>query len=475
MMLNIFGRRELNNEFGVWYSASLQPLFTPDVHFFGMLRHYSWVFSTCFVGGLILGAIGHSFMMMIAWLVALCLFGFLVRKAVLARKPKFRPIQKDLVIYKDDNGLVQVSDGGLESEAVIYYAEYPRQVDVRYFKTGDRYQAGADKQGELLEAVLGMELVRQSDGVTKGEGGKKPMQYVQYTFNKQRGEHEVVSALPVEDDAMKFDVSRGFTVDLRKNYSQLVSGASGAGKSYYTYYYLTRFISQTVTSDGIARHAELFAIDPKMSDLYKLCQVTGMPREHYGSTNAEAFAIAKRFRAEVDRRKEIYNKSTAFDTVVADLGLPPLLLVIEEFSSLITSMDKKQRADFEAMLMQIVQMGRQLSMGLLIVMQSPKSEDLNTSIRANLATAVHLGVPTPQVAQMMFGTSDLPAIGSEKGAGLVSLEKGAPIKFRAPEFGGDVFSTIMPVWEAVAKTYEGSAVSDDDNPATSTKDWEELL
>ncbi|MBF4176234.1 hypothetical protein LacP0543_16070, partial [Lactobacillus paracasei subsp. tolerans] len=99
MMLNIFGRRELNNEFGVWYSASLQPLFTPDVHFFGMLRHYSWVFSTCFVGGLILGAIGHSFMMMIAWLVALCLFGFLVRKAVLARKPKFRPIQKDLVSY----------------------------------------------------------------------------------------------------------------------------------------------------------------------------------------------------------------------------------------------------------------------------------------------------------------------------------------------------------------------------------------
>ena len=230
----------------------------------------------------------------------------------------------------------------------------------------------------------------------------------------------------------------------------LVSGSSGAGKSYSTYFIVSRFISQTVCG----RHAKIFVIDPKMSDIYKLCQLSGIPVSNYGTTNEDAFRIVRRYLKEMERRMIIYNESDLFDSIAIDLGLPPLLLVIEEYSSLVASMDIKGKKDFENMVGVIAQKARSLSMGVCIVMQQPRSDSLGTHIREQLAHAIFLGVPTRESSQMMFGTTDVPNVKKDKGVGLYSTEREPPKEFQAPIFDRDVFEIILPVWECAAKDYK---------------------
>lgn len=149
----------------------------------------------------------------------------------------------------------------------------------------------------------------------------------------------------------------------------------------------------------------------------------------------------------------IYNQSDLFDSVGIDLGFPPLLLIIEEYSSLVASMDGKAKKDFENMLAIVAQKARSLSMGVCIVMQQPRSDSLSTNIREQLAHAIFLGMPTRESSQMMFGTTDVPNVKKDKGVGLYSTEREPPKEFQAPIFDRDVFETILPVWECAAKDY----------------------
>ncbi|KAA8701190.1 cell division protein FtsK [Lactococcus lactis subsp. hordniae] len=266
---------------------------------------------------------------------------------------------------------------------------------------------------------------------------------VLYSFIKEKPLRKQIStSLPAQDDGLLIDIYGDFVINLRHNYSMLVSGASGAGKSYFTYYWLTRFISQTVEG----KHAKLFAIDPKQSDLYKLCRQAGMPTENFGTTNAEAFKMVRAYLNEMENRMAVYDESPAFDSVGIDIGLEPTLLVIEEYSSLVASMDSKEKKDFESMVAVISQKARSLSMGVLIVMQQPRADSLSSNIREQTVNSIFLGNPSKESAGMMFGTTDLPEVRG-KGVGIYSIERGTPKEFESPQFNGDVFEIILPVWK----------------------------
>ena len=150
----------------------------------------------------------------------------------------------------------------------------------------------------------------------------------------------------------------------------------------------------------------------------------------------------------------IYNQSDLFDSIGIDLGLPPLLLLIEEYSSLVASMDSKAKKDFENMVAIVAQKARSLSMGVCIVMQQPRSDSLSTNIREQLVNAIFLGPsPSKECSTMMFGTTDVPNVKKDKGVGFYSTEREPPKEFHSPMFDRDVFETILPVWECAAKDY----------------------
>ena len=330
-------------------------------------------------------------------------------------------------------------DGAIFRSAKFNYQLNDVSIVVQALKSGDEFSIEMDNLDVLLSSALGISLSSKEIYAT----------HVEYVFVYRPPERQHITSLPLEDDSLIIKIYDEFVIDVRKNYNLLISGSSGAGKSYSTYFIVSRFISQTVCG----RHAKIFVIDPKMSDIYKLCQRSGMPVGNYGTSNEDAFRIVRQYINEMNRRMEIYNKSDLFDSIGIDLGLPPLLLIIEEYSSLVASVDSKAKKDFENMVAIVAQKARSLSMGVCIVMQQPRSDSLSTNIREQLAHAIFLGMPTRESSQMMFGTTDVPNVKKDKGVGLYSIEREPPKEFQAPIFDRDVFEIILPVWECAAKDY----------------------
>ncbi|CGG07813.1 FtsK/SpoIIIE domain-containing protein [Streptococcus pneumoniae] len=339
-------------------------------------------------------------------------------------------------------------DGAILRSAKFNYQLNDVSIVIHALKSGDEFTKEMDNLDVLLSSALGISLSSKEIYAT----------HVEYVFVYKQPERLHVTSLPLEDGSLKIKIYDDFVIDLRKNFSMLISGASGSGKSFFTYYYLTRFISQTVNG----KHAKIYVIDPKLSDIYKLSKLSGLPVENYGTTNEDAFRIVRHYINEMNRRMEIYNKSDLFDSIGIDLGLPPLLLVIEEYSSLVASMDSKAKKDFENMVAIVAQKARSLSMGVCIVMQQPRSDSLSTNIREQLVNAIFLGAPTRESSQMVFSTTDVPKVKKDKGVGLYSVDKESPKEFHSPMFNRDVFEVIFPVWEWAAKNYAKDYMKDED-------------
>ncbi|VJI58134.1 FtsK/SpoIIIE protein [Streptococcus pneumoniae] len=339
-------------------------------------------------------------------------------------------------------------DGAILRSARFNYQLNDVSIVIQALKSGDEFTREMETLEVLLSSTLGISLSSKEIYAT----------HVEYVFVYRQPERLHVTSLPLEDDSLKIKIYDDFVIDLRKNFSMLISGASGSGKSFFTYYYLTRFISQTVNG----KHAKIYVIDPKFSDIYKLCEFSGFPVENYGTTNEDAFRIVRHYINEMNRRMEIYNKSDLFNSICIDLGFPPLLLIIEEYSSLVASMDAKAKKDFENMVAIVAQKARSLSMGVCIVMQQPRSDSLSTNIREQLVNAIFLGAPTRESSQMVFGTTDVPKVQKGKGVGLYSIEREPPKEFHSPMFDRDVFETIFSVWECAAKDYAKDYMKDED-------------
>lgn len=349
------------------------------------------------------------------------------------------PLDSVLLEVLATNDLV---DEELALSASLSYEITPEEIIVVGLKDGTKLVSKLEELDKNMEAALKVPLNRKV--ITHDR--------VEYHFLLSTPTRKKISSLTMNDSQLKIEIYKGFEINLRNNYSMLLSGASGSGKSYFTYFFLTRFISQTLEG----KHAKLYIIDPKRSDLYKLARTAGLPEEMYGTSNSEAFQIVREYLAEMNRRMELYDQSLVFDSVGIDIGLEPTLLIVEEYSSLIASFDNKQKKEFENMVAIIAQKARSLSMGLLLVMQQPRSDSLSTNIREQLSNSIFLGNPSREAAGMMFGTTEIPTV-TGKGAGSFSIERAAPQPFESPQFKEDVFDTILPVWKHAAASYHSES------------------
>ena len=437
-MTSLFGFKQ-ENELGTLYIVSLAQFYKKRLTWFAYFKRLGLLSLAILVLSMFFGLNGNygiaNFILTFYCLGAIVTIFIRLKKRLF---PNYKPFEPTLRNFIYQNKLYEESNGHLISEIRLAYIEDASELRIIVEKNGDRYQKLSNQLGEPLESKLSMQLYETNETID----------YIEYIFLKFDIKREQIVSLPKEDDSLLIQIHGDFKVNLRNNYSMLVSGSSGAGKSYFTYFYLTRFISQIVNG----KHAKIMAIDPKQSDLYKLFRKANMPIEAYGASNADAFRIAKKYLAEMERRMALYDESSAFDSVGIDIGLEPTLLVIEEYSSLVASMDSKQKKEFENMVAIIAQKARSLSMGILIVMQQPRADSLSSNIREQLQNSVFLGNPSKESAGMMFGTTDVPQV-SGKGVGMYSIERGAPKLFESPQFEDNAFEAILPVWEHVAHSY----------------------
>ena len=200
----------------------------------------------------------------------------------------------------------------------------------------------------------------------------------------------------------------------------LISGSSGSGKSY---------LVNEIVVQAIIKEWEVTILDLKRSyGLYKTFTDYSYELDDIlqklKSVESEMFLRMEQLQPELDKNPRV---------LAVDIGYKPKLVIIEEYISLQSSLDKKQKEELERIVKNISVLARQSNIHLMLVMQSAGTENIQSTTRSNL-TKVLLGNAQSNILAATFGTGvDIPNINTKlnKGEGLIQLDR--ITMFRVPE------------------------------------------
>lgn len=212
---------------------------------------------------------------------------------------------------------------------------------------------------------------------------------------------------------------RKHVVNLNDHPHILLSGSSGSGKSY---------LANELVIQAIFKQYEVVILDIKRSyGLYK------EHAEYYYETDTILQKIRDIENEMSERMEKLQPELDKNPHVLAvDIGYRPKLVVIEEYISLLSSMDKKQKEEMERIVKNISVLARQSNIHMLMVMQSAGTENINSTTRSNM-TKILMGRAQSNILNATFGNSgvDIPTTQLNKGEGLIQLDRITVI--RVPE------------------------------------------
>ena len=302
----------------------------------------------------------------------------------------------------------------------IFYKEDSKKVYVRIAKLGDRFTKIASILGENLESTLGLEL----------DSTNSTVDYFEYVFLKERDKRIDLSS-SINNQQINSDViqiSGNISYKLSKTPHSLIVGGTGSGKSFF-------ILGKIVSYLSLTPQAELYIIDPKKADLSLLRFIEGMENRVVTEPNQIAKMLREVVEIMEDRYKTYFNDISAFGKDYIDFGLPPVIVVFDEFSAFLHSVDKKLSKEVLDYIFTIVMKGRQAGIQVEILMQRPSADDLPTNIRAQIGFKAGLGAMDKIGYNMIFDINDIEyKTVTEKGGGYIQIDgiHTAPVYFETP-------------------------------------------
>lgn len=318
----------------------------------------------------------------------------------------------------------------------IFYKEDDKKVYIRIAKLGDRFTKIASTLGENLESTLGLEL----------DSTNSTVDYFEYVFLKERDKRIDLSS-SINNQQKNYDViqiSGNISYKLSKTPHSLIVGGTGSGKSFF-------ILGKIVSYLSLTPQAELYIIDPKKADLSLLRFIEGMEDRVATEPNQIAKMLREVVEIMEDRYKTYFNDISAFGKDYVDFGLPPIILIFDEFSAFIHSVDKKLSKEVLDYIFTIVMKGRQAGVIVEILMQRPSADDLPTNIRAQMGFKAGLGAMDKIGYNMIFDTNNIEyKTVTEKGGGYIQIDgiHTAPVYFETPYIDKD-FDFIQEITKLV--------------------------
>lgn len=319
----------------------------------------------------------------------------------------------------------------------IMYREDDKRVYVRILKMGNRFNKIAPTLGENIESTLGLELDRTNSTVD----------YFEYILLKEKDKRidlrESINNQHNNSDVI--NISGNITYRLSKTPHSLIVGGTGSGKSFFILGKIVSYLSLTPQS-------KLYIVDPKKADLSLLRFIEGMEDRVATEPNQIAKMLREVLEIMGDRYKTYFNDISAFGKDYTDFGLPPVILIFDEFSAFIHSVDKKLSKEVLDYIFTIVMKGRQAGVQVEILMQRPSADDLPTNIRAQMGFKAGLGAMDKIGYNMIFDTNDVDfKTVTEKGGGYIQIDgvHTAPVYFETPyidkefDFIGEITKLIQ--------------------------------
>ena len=170
----------------------------------------------------------------------------------------------------------------------------------------------------------------------------------------------------------------------------------------------------------------MYIADPKNSDLGSLSYYFG---EDYVATTPNNIArIVRQVVEQMQERYQYMRENFQYGANFSDHGFKPIWLIFDEMGAFQASgTDKKSKEVIvEVMdgIKQIILLGRQAGVFILISAQQMRSEMLNTDLRDNLGLRIALGANSSEGYRMVFGsaTPDKLKPIEEKGAGYLYMQ-----------------------------------------------------
>lgn len=341
-----------------------------------------------------------------------------------------------LKLYDEENVIGSDKEKRIVRTIQIRYKEDDKKVYVRILKFGNRFNKIAPTLGENIESTLGLEIESVNSNVN----------HIDYILLKEKDERidlrESINNQHNNSDVI--NISGNIAYRLSKTPHSLIVGGTGSGKSYFILGKIVSYLSLTPQS-------ELYIVDPKKADLSLMRFIS-----NFGNKVAtEPNQIAKMLREVVeimeDRYKTYFNDISAFGKDYTDFGLPPVILIFDEFSAFIHSVDKKLSKEVLDYIFTIVMKGRQAGVTLEVLMQRPSADDLPTNIRAQMGFKCGLGAMDKIGYNMIFDTNnvDFKTV-TEKGGGYIQIDgvHTAPVYFETPYIDKD-FDFIQEITKLI--------------------------
>ncbi|MGU8318923.1 FtsK/SpoIIIE domain-containing protein [Clostridium perfringens] len=302
----------------------------------------------------------------------------------------------------------------------IMYREDDKRVYVRILKLGNRFNKIIPTLGENIESTLGLELDRTNSTVD----------YFDYILLKEKDRRidlrESISNQYNNSDVI--NISGNISYRLSKTPHSLIVGGTGSGKSFF-------ILGKIVSYLSLTPQAELYIVDPKNADLSLLRFIEGMEERVVTEPNQIAKMLREVVEIMEDRYKTYFNDISAFGKDYTDFGLSPVILIFDEFSAFIHSVDKKLSKEVLDYIFTIVMKGRQAGVQIELLLQRPSADDLPTNIRAQMGFKAGLGAMDKIGYNMIFDTNnvDFKTV-TEKGGGYLQIDglHTAPVYFETP-------------------------------------------
>ena len=195
----------------------------------------------------------------------------------------------------------------------------------------------------------------------------------------------------------------------------LLVGQTGSGKTYALYSLILQMLCKRVPY-------ELYFADPKGSSISVLNQQIAPDRTAVSFD--EIVDLLENFVAAMEERKTEFadQLNARLDADYRYFELVPHVLIIDEyaaFSAVVATKEKKVRDHVEAMMHQIILMGRQLGFFVILVMQKSDAKLITTALRDNIPLKIVLGNAEDTTYETAFGTGvDIPPMDYPPGDGV---------------------------------------------------------
>lgn len=324
----------------------------------------------------------YSFLTRLLFAGFYLLLGFLVTMILISQYSpiKLLALRKKIILFTRD--FVKSIDDGTRFHSVQWeYDITGKKISVNLYPKGlvqDTAVLGKKLSEYLGEAMLEYE---ELDGKTRYVFGQYPNRYdgielMKNGISSHKNDKKIIAhynPIPIYDDIFWYIASEAIHI--------LLIAPSGAGKTMFLFYLIGMLLKQ--------KHL-VYVVDAKNSAFGRFCRHVGLP---VAINTAE---VIRMLNALVEEMQEIYtthfaNSEASVDADFSTLPIKGHFLIFDEVLSVLSSANKKEKAEIEYLLGQLALLGRAAGFGIIVSAQKLNATDLSKNITEQCQTRIILG------------------------------------------------------------------------------------